>query len=238
MGVPDYKKGAEGAELRIPSLFFSKRQGGGATMVALKLANPDFARDVEVAFVDLSFAPVGAKQKVRQRIEVFLPSGLDKAGATPYYSQSGVKKGLMLAEMTTAMKTACAGQKAPTTDELYWTLPVPAPGPRPRRIPMRGGPGRRRPGPSPYQVTISREKAKAASAALGKFCDWVAQQAAGFGTASADEVGFDSLEKELRLMEKLESTLLRTAGLPPRTAARQIPTVVQPEAAPPALEIF
>jgi Ca-activated chloride channel family protein len=229
MGVSDYRKGAEGTEMRIPSLFFSKRQGGGATLVALKLAAASFDRDVELAFVDLSFAPVGARHKVRQRLEVFLPSGLDPSGATPYYSQAGVKKALMLAEMATAMKTACAGHTAPAPDDLFWTVPTTRRGAEEVQAPPR-----RRGGDV---VAISAEKARKAATGLGKFCDWFAGQASGFGTASAGEVGFDALEPELRLMEKLEQTLCRTAGVQP-PQARTIPAVVAPETAPPALEIF
>ena len=39
-----------------------------------------------------------------------------------------------------------------------------------------------------YQTTISTQRAAAASTELGTFCDWFAQQAAGFGTARAAEV--------------------------------------------------
>jgi Ca-activated chloride channel family protein len=223
LGVSDYKKGAEGVELKIPSLFFSKRQGGGASMVALRLAGADFAKEVETATVDLSFLPVGAGEKVRQRIEVFLPAGLDPGAATPYYSQPGAEKALLLANAVGALKAACRGQRAPRPMEALWTIgetvgPEGAPAPMPRR---RGRPG-------DLEITLSQEEAKRAAEGLGAFADWFASQAGGFG----------ELEAELRLIEQLEDTLRRRGTLPARPAPREMPVEAAPDTSPPEMDVF
>ena len=208
LGVPDYEKGAEGVQLRIPSLFFSKRQGGGATLVAMKLDGPDFARETDVALVDLSFLPVGESEKVRQRIEVFLPRRLEE----PYYSQPGAKKALLLADAVAALKAACRGQRAPRPEEAGWTIGGP------RKVLRRGD----------LEITLSADEARRAAEGLGAFADWFCSQLG----------DLPELEVELRLIEKLEETLRRRAGLEPRKAPREIPKEPAPETSPPELEVF
>ncbi len=230
LGVPDYKKGVEGAELRIPSLFFSKRQGGGATMVAIRLPNPDFAKEVDVATVDLSFLPVGETEKVMQRIEVYLQAGLDPEGKRPFYSQPGAKKALMLADAVVAFRAACHGQRAPFPQEALWTIGevthgnVPAPGGR--RAPI--DPRRAMPRPGDLEITLTAEQAKRAAAGLGSFADWFA----------AESSGLPALETELRLMEGLEATLRKVAGMETQAEKRTIPEEAGPPSSPPEMDVF
>ncbi len=209
LGVPDYEKGAEGVELRIPSLFFSKREGGGASLVALRLAAPELANETDVATVDLSFLPVGSAERVRQRIDVFLPAGLDAKADSAYYSQPGAKKALALASAVTALKAACRGQRAPRPQEALWTVNEPG----------RGG---------DLEITLSRDDAARSAEGLGAFADWFADSAA----------GFPALETELRLLEKLEATLRSTGGLPALDAPRAVPAAGGPETSPPAVDVF
>ncbi|MBN1807792.1 MAG: VWA domain-containing protein [Planctomycetes bacterium] len=218
LGVPDYTRDAEGVELKIPSLFFSKRQGGGATMVALKLADVDPVGEKQVAFVDLTFQPVGSPGKVHQQLEVFLPAGMDPEGKTPYYSQPGAKKALLLTDATLALKVACAGQKAPARRDIYWLV-------RPAGAQAAAG---RLPQPLPGPaVTIDPAKAAEAAAGLGRFADWFAEMS----------WEFPALENELRLMEKLQANLLKTAGMPP-VQPRNIPDHVDDETPAPEVEVF
>jgi Ca-activated chloride channel family protein len=209
LGVPDYEKGAEGVELRIPSLFFSKREGGGASLVALRLAAPELANETDVATVDLSFLPVGSAERVRQRIDVFLPAGLDAKADEAYYSQPGAKKALVLASAVTALKAACRGQRAPRSQEALWTVNEPG----------RGG---------DLEITLSPDDAARSAEGLGAFADW-------FATRSA---GFPALEAELRLLEKLEATLRSTGGLPALGAPRAVPAEGGPETSPPEVDVF
>ena len=75
---------------------------------------------------------------------------------------------------------------------------------------------------------IDPEKAKRAAEGLGAFADWFATQI----------TGFPALEKELRLVEKLEGTLRSKGGLPPGPAPREVPKEPVPETSPPELEVF
>jgi Ca-activated chloride channel family protein len=209
LGVPDHEKGAEGVELRIPSLFFSKREGGGASFVALRLAAADLANETDVATVDLSFLPVGTAERVRQRIDVFLPAGLDTKADAAYYSQPGAKKALVLASAVSALKAACRGQRAPRSQEALWTVNEPG----------RGG---------DLEITLSRDDAVRSAEGLGAFADWFAARAA----------GFPALETELRLLEKLEATLRSTGGLPALDAPRAVPADAGPETSPPVVDVF
>lgn len=154
LGVPDYKEDAEGAEMKIPTLFFSKREGGGAVMVALALDDPDFADEVPLAVLDLSFVPVGSKERIRQRLEVFLPPGCDPEGEPPYFSQEGARKALVLADIATALKAATSGFKTSGPEVAKWRKTQEAP---PAREP-----------------SFTAEEARKAARALGGFCDWLA----------------------------------------------------------------
>lgn len=207
LGVPDRKEDAEGAELRIPSLFFSKREGGGASLVALELAAPDFAGEVELALVDLSFLPVGSGERKKQRLEVYLPAGLDPEAKTPYHSQPGARKALLLADAVAALKAACRGRRAPRPEEVAWQATR---------------------GVKVVRPEIDTGKAKLAAEGLGAFADWFASQI----------TGFPAVEKELRLIEKLEDTLRKKGGLTPRAAPREVPREPAPDTSPPEIEVF
>ena len=214
MGVPDFKIGDEVVSMKIPTLFFSSREGGGATMVAMKLQGLKDNEETPVADVVLHFLPVGKDKKVRQRLEVFLPPGLDPTGKSPFYSQPGAKKALVLANACLALKGACKGQKALKPDEAIW-----------RVVPRKAIKGKRVPAPKPV-ITLDKKQAKEAVKGLAKFADWFANQGG----------EFQDLEKELRLIEKLEETLSKHAGLPVREKAREFKDQASAPMAPPLWE--
>jgi Ca-activated chloride channel homolog len=248
MGVPDFKQAGDKVQMKIPSLFLSKRQGGGATLVAMEINAPELSEEAKIAEIELSFTRVGEMKKITQSLAAYLTGGdFDPEAKKPFYSQPGAKKALLLADAAVAMKAACRGQKGPTQGDLYWTVHPPAPMPmpavkaidavgekagRPVPAPPVGPPPILPPhngeeGYYPYTVTINKEQAAEAVKGLGGFGDW-------FATQIADVQG---AEKELRLMEKLENNLRTLAGMPAREA-RKIPAVAQPDTSAPNPDIF
>jgi len=235
LGVPDYEEGAEGVEMKIPTLFLSKRQGGCATLVALELPKPPGGAEEALAEIALSFVPAEGEKRVTQRLGVFLPGGLGKTEA-PYYSQPGAKKAQLLSDLAVALKAACRGQKAPSQDDIRWLPPVASETdeePGGAGTHPRGGRGGRGGAPDayyPYTVTRTKEQAAAAAEGLSEFNDWFAGQIAGIP-------GVDEVEKELRLSERLERTLRDLGGLP-LAKPRAVPEEAQPDLPPPEVEIF
>jgi len=205
LGVPDYTKNIEGVRMKIPTLFLSAREGGGATMVALDVEPPDMSKDLTLAVISLSFVDIKQGKRIRHRLEAFLPNGLDPEGEKPYYSQPGAKKALVLADAATALKAACRGQKAPSPEDIRW---------------FTGG--RKAAASVQPEITLTKEQAASAAEGLGRFADWFATQI----------VDIDGALKELRTVEKLESTLRSTAGLP-AVSPRTLPGEIQPDTAPP-----
>jgi Ca-activated chloride channel family protein len=198
LGVPDFKKDSGKATIRIPSLFLSKRQGGGATMIAIGTKVLDSSAR-KIADVELGFATVRGEQ-ISQKLVAGLPRKVDPSGKTPFFSQPGAKKAVLLADAAVALKAACAGVAYPGRRHFLWA-PMPEPvakgGGKPAIAPLR------RRGPL---VELGGERARKSAEGLGRFCDWFASQ-----------IGdVDGVEKELRLMEKLERTLRKSAGLDPR----------------------
>ena len=76
----------------------------------------------------------------------------------------------------------------------------------------------------------AKEKAAAAAKGLGGFADWFASQIGGLPDV-------DEVEKELQLLEKLESTLRKHAGLTPKKP-RSVPTKPGPNLPPPEVDVF
>ena len=77
-------------------------------------------------------------------------------------------------------------------------------------------------------MTISAEEARKAAEGLEAFADWFASQLG----------DLPELEIELKLMEKLEETLRKQAGMGAGKGPRAIPAEPAPETSPPELEVF
>jgi Ca-activated chloride channel homolog len=198
LGVPDYKKSGKGASIKIPSLFLSKRGGGGTTMVAIRMKAPTDS-ERKIADIRLGFVTVRGEQ-ITQKLIARLPGKMDPTGKSPFYSQPGAKKAVLLADLAIALKTACRGRAYPSMREIFWNVrPEPMPGGKaPVAMPVL----RRKGG----CVVLDGDQARKAAEGLGKFADWFASQIA----------DVDGVEKELRLIEKLESTLRKNSGMKPR----------------------
>ncbi len=213
LGVPDFKKESGKASIKIPSLFLSKRGGGGTTMVAIKLAPDGSSEKQIIANLELAFVTVNGEQ-ITQKLVARLPGKVDATGKTPYYSQPGAKKAVLLADAAVALKAACRGQIYPVRHDIAWA-PMARKGCKPMAFPE----GVRRVG---RVMQLNKKTAADAAGGLGKFADWFASQIGDVPGA----------EKELQLIEKLESTLRKTAGLDakePRKVAGTIKLAAAPE---------
>ncbi len=197
LGVPDFKKDNTRASIKIPSLFLSKRGGGGTTMVAIRMKAPTDS-ERKIADIQLGFVTVRGEQIV-QKLIARLPGKMDPTGLVPFYSQPGAKKAVLLADLAIALKTACCGRAYPSLRDVFWNVPpedrLLTGGKAPAAMPAlarRGG-----------CVVLEGGQARKAAEGLGKFADWFASQ-----------IGdIDGVEKELRLIEKLESTLRKNCGM-------------------------
>jgi len=215
LGVPDFKKESGKASIKIPSLFLSKRGGGGTTMVAIKLAPAGTSEKQVIASMELAFVTVKGEE-ITQKLIARLPGEVDATGKTPYYSQPGAKKAVVLADAAVALKAACRGRIYPVSHDIVWA-PMARKGGKPAALPE----GVRRVGPV---MQLDKKTAADAAGGLGKFADWFASQ---IGDVSG-------AEKELRLIEKLEGTLRKNAGLDAKEP-RKVPGTVKLSAPP---EVF
>jgi Ca-activated chloride channel family protein len=205
LGVPDFEKESGTASMSIPSLFLSKRQGGGTTMVAVSMKAPQASEGKKIGDIELGFVTV-AGEKITQKLVARLPGELDPSAKIPYFSQPGAKKATVLADAAVALRAACSGAPRPSPGHLMWNLAPEEVAAKPAAV--------RRTGPV---ANVEKGSAKGAAEGLGKFADWFASQISDVPGA----------EKELRLIEQLENTLRASAGLAP-VKARDIAGVARP----------
>lgn len=100
-GVPDYIPGTKGARIELPTLFASRRAGGGAIVVRLTLAEtPTLQEDLALASLDLSYLPVDGAIQTSQ-FEIALPAATPPDGVPAYYSDDAVKRAAIV--MDTAL---------------------------------------------------------------------------------------------------------------------------------------
>lgn len=100
-GVPDYIPGATGARIELPTLFASRRSGGGAIIVRLTLNEAPFLdTDLVLASLDLSYQPIDSDAEMSQ-FDVVLPAGTPSDGVPAYFSDDAAKRAAIV--MDTAL---------------------------------------------------------------------------------------------------------------------------------------
>lgn len=130
LGVPDFYRReslrSDTVRLRIPTLFFSARSGGGATAVTLTLPSDYRPGEESLAEVSLSFRTTGRYEddgngkQYAQSLRMMLPSEVDLTAREPYFSHEGVCKTLTLADLVGAMKAATQGVMVLEQRQAYW----------------------------------------------------------------------------------------------------------------------
>lgn len=125
-GVPDYVPGASGAEVTVPTLFFSRREGGGVIIIRLTFATtPTF--DAPVPIADLGMSYTLRDGTVRQLGQsVTLPTGIAPNGDPAFYSDTAVHRAAVLLDtakvLIDAATSGAAGNYAAGMDRLQQFL--------------------------------------------------------------------------------------------------------------------
>jgi len=135
--------------------------------------------------------------KYEQSLRVTLPDELDLSGTSPFFSDTGIRKLLLLSDLATALQAATDGVMVPEPQHVRWYL---SPGNHRSEI---GNAALVRP---PHAYGLSAEQAARAYDGLHAFLEK-------FATVASSVSG---LEPELRMAEQLEQRLKE------RAAARRI----------------
>ncbi len=111
-GVPDYIPGSRGALVRIPTLFFSPREGGGAIVVRLTFAEPPtFEMDELVGQMRMAYTL--ADGTVRELgMDLILDAGLSPTGEPPFYSEPAVQRAALLLDTALVLHGAARAGRA------------------------------------------------------------------------------------------------------------------------------
>ncbi len=105
-GVPDYTPGQRGARIEIPTLFFSRREGGGTIVVQLtSAAAPTFEEAITAGHATLAYTlPDGTRRT--SETPLTLPAGLSATGEPPWFSEDSARRAALLLDTVLVLKDA------------------------------------------------------------------------------------------------------------------------------------
>jgi len=119
-GLPDIDTNTHLLELTVPTLFLSKREGGGAIMIRLRPgAMVDFDEPIELATLELSYQPIKGNA-VETVLDITLPAGLDPDAAERYFQTDGTRRGVLLLNTSLVLKNACEDAYGGYDDYTYY----------------------------------------------------------------------------------------------------------------------
>ncbi len=107
-GVPYEGPFSHSLALKLPTLFLSNRQGGGAVFVRSRAgALTDFSEAQPAATIKLSYRTGAGVAMTQSTIIAALPPSLDATAARTYFQNNATKRGVLLLNTALTLRAAC-----------------------------------------------------------------------------------------------------------------------------------
>lgn len=107
-GIPVEGPAPHMLELEIPTLFLSRRQGGGAILVRIRPgALVDFSVENTLADISLSYTTPEGDQTTPPSVTAVLPGGFDPGATVNYFEDDSTKRAVLLLNTALVLHNAC-----------------------------------------------------------------------------------------------------------------------------------